>query len=110
MIPRHRLLNAAVALALGVVLSVLTMVVPLLDMGAAGPGVRIAAEHDGSTGAVDHDHLTCIQHSASGWAAAVAIEPPADFTRSAVAPAPSHARVVYRLPVHLPRSRGPPSA
>ena len=107
MFPLSRKTRARVAALVAVVLTALSVTVPLLDRGL-DPGALALTEAGEAPGYVDHHHGVCLQHSAAAWTPAVGAELPTErFGRQDDAPC--------RAGVHtggpsltLHRSRAPP--
>lgn len=71
--PRRRT-HAAAAAVLIAVLTVLSVMVPLLDRGR-DPSHLVLAAPGTAVGYVPHHHGVCLQHGAAGWTAATGPAP-----------------------------------
>ena len=107
MYPFSRAWRARVAATVAVVVTALTVAVPLLDRGEA-PGVVAFSEPGATPGYVEHDHSVCLQHGQSAWQPVAVTELPAErFVRQADSPC----RAIIRsrgAPASPHHSRAPP--
>jgi hypothetical protein len=60
-----RSLRRWVALAVGGVLPVLSVAVPLLDSGHPNHAVVLEGDHDASARSIPHDHTICLQYASN---------------------------------------------
>lgn len=75
MFPVSRVTRARIAALTVVVLTGLTVAVPLLDRGR-DPGAMAVSEPGVPLGQVDHDHALCVLHSVAVWSPATGPEIP----------------------------------
>ena len=99
--------RAPVATGLAVLLTALSVAVPLLDLGRSPAGVAVVDPGE-AAGYVDHHHGVCLQHSATAWAPAAGTEMPAGrLVREDPGPG-AWTRFPCRSLPSLPHSRAPP--
>jgi hypothetical protein len=110
MSPSTRLSRRAISLGLAAVLAAVNVGAPLLDLGRDTARVEIVGDHDGGGGAIEHDHLLCIQHSASGWMVALTTAPPADSTAGVQEPSHDDPGFPDRVAPTSHQPRAPPFA
>lgn len=77
MFPVSRGTRARIAAITMVVLTGLSVAVPLLDRGR-DPDVMAVSEPGVPLGQVDHDHALCVLHSAAVWSPAAGAELPSE--------------------------------
>lgn len=107
MIPVARTLRSRTAAAMMVVVTVLSVAVPLLDQGR-DPGALALSEPGETTGHVDHHHAICLQHGAAAWSPAGGTDLPSQrFVRQADSPCRAMVHVGEATP-SLHHSRAPP--
>lgn len=105
MITIARTLQARTAATMVVVVTVLSVAVPLLDQGR-DPGALALSEPGEATGHVDHHHAICLQHSVTAWSPAVGTDLPSQrFVRQADSPCRAIVHPVESIPsLHHPRA------
>ena len=105
MYPYSQRARAAVTIVTAVVLTVLTVVVPLLDRGQA-PGPVAFATESSAPGVLDHHHGICLQHGAAAWMVGSGAEAPSSIEVRAddALPVMVRAATATAVPLHLPRA------
>lgn len=106
--PLSRPGRAIVAAVTAVLITALSVMVPLLDSGRVPGPVAIAESGAAGAGYVDHHHGVCLQHSAGAWTQTPGAELPSErFLHGQDAP-----RATTHCPGHTARSlhfsRAPP--
>lgn len=102
-----RSLRRWVALAVGGVLPILSVAVPLLDSGHPLHAVVLEGEHDASARSIPHDHTICLQYASNLSEPSAATVPVAVAVSIALAWSWSDQGVAPPFP-SLPDSRAPP--
>lgn len=105
--PLSRSLRARIAAGTAVLLTALSVVVPLMDRGQDLTAVALS-DPGQTAGYVDHHHGVCLQHSATAWSPAARADLPSErFTpHSRTPPRATHWPGRPVRSVH--NSRGPP--
>lgn len=102
-----RVMRARVAATTAVVVTALSVAVPLLDRGQ-DPDALAFSERGAPIGYVEHNHSVCLQHGQAVWTPVAAAELPAQrFVRQEDSPC----RTVVHVPgpaVSSHQSRAPP--
>lgn len=108
MFPAPRAIRASVAALAVIVLTGLSVAVPLLDQGR-DPGALAVSEPGTPAGYVDHDHAICLQHGAAAWSPAMGAELPSErLVPETDTPVPADERASHSFR-RLPQSRAPPA-
>lgn len=110
MLPRKILLRRLPALALMVLITALSLTVPLLDRELVAEYPAISAEQSESTPGNGHDHLICVQFNANQLAHTETVEPLGSVAITLLVIGWSETVVQHPPADPIHRTRAPPQA